>query len=186
MPHLKGPLTLAVALGALALSHAQSRASFRLVDNLNGLSTSQVGLAWTVSLTTGASLRYEGTTYQITDVFGFWILDDHDDLTATGTAQNGWDWDSNTSGSGAIFGWQNSSKQSTIFPGQSKTFTYSSVSGTFETVGYHVRLSQPIVGTSGNTLFVTENLATPPVPEPFTLALAAAGLGLAAKRRLRK
>lgn len=182
---MKKTIAVAVACGAIGLVQAQSRSSFNIVTGVTGLSASQAGLDWTVSLTSGATLDFGGHTYTISDVFGFWLLDDNDDFAASGANQLGWDANSNYAGTGGIAGWKNPSKSAAILPGNSLTFTFDSVNGPFEAVGYHVRFTENI-GTSGaDTLHVTEDQLLPPVPEPFTMALGAAGLGFAAWRRRR-
>ncbi|MCB8932809.1 MAG: hypothetical protein H6534_05140 [Chthonomonadaceae bacterium] len=183
---MKRTLAVCFAVAAVAASHAQSRSSFNIVTNVTGLTAVQSGLDWTLSLDAGATMDYNGHTYTVQDVFGFWLLDDDDDFSATGANQHNWGFNSNYAGTGGIAGWSNPSKSDAITGGSSLTFTFATTTGAFEAVGYHVRFTENIGTTGANTLHVTEDSLTPPVPEPFTMTLGAAGLGLAAWRRRRK
>ncbi|MFN8220855.1 MAG: PEP-CTERM sorting domain-containing protein [Fimbriimonadales bacterium] len=165
-------------LGALALSamaSAQSRSSFQTVTNTTGIVTTINGVQLTLNVAAVPTFVLNSTTYHVTEVFGVWALDNNDDMTGTGSTQNGWGFDSNYSGTGGIAGWKTNPNSG--FVNNTKVFNYTTLNGTYENVGYHVRIAEQFQGS--NTLYI-ENA----VPEPGTIA--ALGLGAVALIRRRK
>jgi hypothetical protein len=175
--------TLGTALAA-SLGFSQSYSSFYQVDAIYGVHVTNSGLDYTVDLDPGAFLIYNGNQYDITDIFGFWNMKAGSALTASGTNQNGWNWDQSNSGGGSIAGWQNNPKTFDIQPGGSKTFTYTSLDQpSVEATGFHFSFVQDWAPTPGNkTAFVSGPLN--PVPEPASMvALAAGAIALIRRRR---
>ena len=160
-----------------ATSFAQSRSSFQTPTALSGVTViKQNATDFTVGLGVGSTISINGFTDTITDIFGFWALDNNDDLTGTGSAIGNWGFDSNYSGSGGIVGFK-TNPNTGITQGGSQSFHFNSLSGTDEGYGVHVRTM------NNNTLYVTTNAAA--VPEPATFAVL--GLGAVALiRRKRK
>jgi hypothetical protein len=110
-----------------------------LVTGLSGLNTSLNGLSLDTALGNNASFMLNAQQYFITDVFGIWLLDDSNDLAASGANSGVWSAHSNYAGSGGIAGWK-TNPNTGLTPGQSNSLTFSSVSGQPEGIGYHVRI----------------------------------------------
>lgn len=163
---------------AVACANAQSRSSFGPVTNMTGLSSTISGTNISTSASAAPTFMIGSSTYTITEVFGVWALDDNDDLAGTGTNQSGYNYNDNYSGTGGITGWKTNPNQG--FVNDTKTFTYSSLVGTVDAIGYHVRVSGQLPG-GGNTLFVSPEA----VPEPATMTALALG-AVAMLRRRRK
>lgn len=168
-------LAMAVTTGALA----QSRSSFLQLSAMQDIFTTQNGNTISLQLGLNPTITYQNVVYNVTDAFGVWLLDNNDDLAATGTNQNGWSYHDNYSGSGGIAGWK-TNPNSGLTPGTGPlNFTYTTLSGTPENFGFHLRVA-------GNFPFGGNTAYFEAVPEPT--ALAAMGLGLAgllARRRRR-
>ena len=156
---------------------AQSRSSFLPLEGFSGVQVSLSGSTLSGSLNATPTITYLGVSYQVTDLFGMWALDDNDDLSATGANSSGWNFDSSTSGSGGIFGWK-TNPNSGLEPGQSKTFTFASLSGKPETFGAHIRVAGTLPG-GGNTAYFV-------VPEPASMTILGIGSVMAAVRKRRK
>lgn len=180
-------LAVVSIVGAVSLAGATSRSSFFDVTNVQDVfwNSSNGGLTWQIGLGATPTLQHNGVTYSITNAFGFWLLDDNDDFSATGVDQNvAWRYDQSYSGAGGVAGWVNPNKSQAILPGGNKTFNFSSITGSFENVGFHMSFTQNFANTGGLTAHVTPTAT--PVPEPFTMGLAGMGLAFAARRRARK
>ncbi len=173
---------IAISLLAVgcSLASAQSRSSFVSVNSISQIALTRTGLSLDLVVGANPEVQIGAITYQVTEVFGAWLLDDNDDLDGTGTNSGGWTFDKSTTGAGGILGFK-TNPNSGVLPSQNKTFTFSTVTGMEETVGYHVRFSQNL--PSGfNTLYVTAGSA---VPEPASLLALGCGV-LAVVRRRRK
>lgn len=169
-----------VALAVLAGSAwGQSRSSFMFVDSFSGITVTQTGpLTFDVSLSASPTVTVSSTTYNITDLFGFWALKDADpDLSAASGASFGvWSWHRSTSGAGDIAGWK-TNPNTGITPGNSESFTYSSLAlGEVDRWGFHIRVDGTLP-FGGDTFYLA-------VPTPGSLALLGLA-GLAASRRRR-
>lgn len=178
--YIKGSLLIALALGSVALSSAQSRNSFQLVTGLAGLTSSLNGLTLDTALSNNASFVLNSQQYFITDVFGIWLLDDNDDFSASGPDIAQWNAHSNLSSTGGIAGWK-TNPNTGLTPGQSNSLTFTSITGQSEGYGYHVRIDGQLPGGS-NTLYI-QGAA---VPEPASLAALGIGAAALARRRKRK
>jgi hypothetical protein len=189
MRYLSSKLALSSAMTVMAgMSLAQSYSSFNAVDGIYGVNLTTIGLAYTLAIDPGAYVMFNGNHLDIENCFGFWAMKPGTALSASGTNQNGWDWDQATSGGGSIAGWQNPNKVFAIVPGQQMTFTYTSLDQpSVESFGWHFSFVQDWPLTPGaKTAYVSGPLN--PVPEPATLT--AMGLGALAfirrKRSARK
>jgi hypothetical protein len=174
-------LKLSLSLGVIALvgiSSAQSRSSFVVVDAITYIIGSRSGNDLTVEVGLNPSVTIGGTTYQVTDVFGAWLLDDNDDLNGTASNDGVWDFDKSTGGLGGIVGFK-TNPNTGLLPDETKTFTFSTLTGTEEAIDYHVRFNQNLLG-GGNTL----NIPSPNVvPEPATMIALGAGAVALLRRR---
>jgi hypothetical protein len=180
--HLLAALAVAGPVLTAGSAFGQSFSSFTTVDGIYGLSLQQNGLSYTITLDPGAYVIYNGNQYDVTDAFGFWALRDGASLTATGTSQNGWNWDESSTGSGSTAGWHNPAKDFDIQPGGQKTFTFDTLDQqNVDAYGFHLSFVQTWLG-GGNTGFVSGPLN--PVPEPATLtALGLATIAFVRRRR---
>jgi hypothetical protein len=169
------------ALATVAVSHAVTRSSF-LDGELHGVywALSPDFFTYTVRLDPGATLVYDGVTYDVTDLHGAFVLDDDGDFTAAGVTQHGWDFLDNYSGKGGVAGWDTNPNAGMVPGAPPLTFTFSQITGVPETVGFHLRFGQIFLPSGDNTAYIS------PVPEPSSLVLLAAGLlGLVVLRRNR-
>lgn len=129
-----------------------------------------------------ATIVYNNVTYTVNDVFGVWLLSNDDDLVATaGSAPPNWGFNDNNAGTGGIVGYNTNPPNGIVVPpGGSAQFSLSSLSGTVEQVGYHIRVNEPApFWGGGNTGFGT-------VPEPGTIVALVCGAGLLAARRRKR
>ncbi len=143
---------------------------------MNGVDVSHSGLAYTITLHSGATFTdTSNVVHDITQLFGFWALDSNtsNSLNATGADQNGWTWNEKNSG-GDIAGWTHNENGGRLLPGQSITLTYTALSTANVTGwGYHLQFDG-----GSKTDFIT------PVPEPASLSgLAVLALGLVRRRK---
>lgn len=166
-------LVLAMSFGLAATVSAQSIGSFQLAD-IQDVSASLVGNQLTLNVGNNPTIDFMNQVYTVTEVFGVWSLDDDDDMTATGGTENGWQFSSNFSGTGGIAGWR-TNPNSGLGPNASLVFNYTTLTGTVEDFGYHIRVDGTLPG-GGNTAFFRM------VPEPATFA----GLGLGVLALLRR
>lgn len=158
-----------------ATSFAQSRSSFQTPTAISGVTVTKLNTTdYNVALAIGSTITIGGSTDTITDIFGFWALDNNDDLSATGSTQGAWGFDSNYAGSGGIVGFK-TNPNTGITQGNNQTFHFDSITGTIEGYGAHVRLA------NGNTLYA---VTTQAVPEPASFAVLGLG-GLLMMRRKR-
>ncbi len=161
-----------------ATSFAQSRSSFLTPNALTGVSVTKVNSTdFTVGLAVGSTITINGVTDTVTDIFGFWALDNDDDLSGTGSTIGSWGFDSNYSGSGGIVGFK-TNPNTGITQGGSQSFHFNSLSGTVEGYGVHVRT------VNSNTIYTATVAA---VPEPATFAVLGLGaVALIRRKRTRK
>lgn len=176
---IRGCILTGLLVGGASLSLAQSRSSFQIVTGLTGLNSSLTGLTLETALGVGSTFSLGGNTYTIKDVFGMWLLDDNDDLSASGSNSSPWSYNDKYSGTGGIAGWK-TNPNTGITVGNSKSLTFTSLTGTAEHYGYHVRLTSNLSGGS-DTLYI-QGAA---VPEPATMAVLGIGALAMARRRRR-
>ncbi len=162
-----------LALGTLAF--AQSRSSFTPAT-ISGITVTRTNNQLLLTVSATPTIMIGSNVYDVTEVFGVWALDNNDDFLATGGKQNGWNFNSNTSGTGGIAGWKTNPNSGIV--NSSLAFNFNTVTGLEEAYGYHVRVNGTLPG-GGNTGFVTA------VPEPASMIALGAGL-LALARRRRK
>lgn len=173
-----------LGLAVVGMSGAQSRSSFSVPTTWTGLIIESTGpKTWNVALSGTPTITWNGNTYDVTDVFGFWLLDNNDDMSAQGQNSGVWNYNENYSGTGGIAGFKtNPNKGITV--GNSRDFTFSNVSGSAETFGIHARVSLNNVVETFYFEGDFENPAT--VPEPATLAVLGIGAAAIARRRRTK
>ncbi len=164
-----GLITLAAMAGAI---QAQSINSFNFAQ-INGVSVNRTGNQIVLNVSPTATLTFNSATYNVTEVFGVWALDDGNDIGGSGTNQNGWNFDS---GNG-IRGWKTNPNNGIL--GSSLTFNYTTLTGTVEDFGYHIRVNGIFPSTGGNTAYFRPTA----VPEPASMTALALGLAAALKRR---
>lgn len=170
------PVAVAV-LGLSGAASAQTFSSFVAVDSFQNLSVLDLSaLSYRVSVGPTPTFTKDGTTYSITDVFGYWALRADMDLTGATSSFNQWSAHQSNAGIGGIVGWK-TNPNTGLTPGTSEVFTFDqldtpNVSG----YGFHVRLNGVFPGTSGNTGYVTL------VPAPAAAAL----LGIAGAVAMRR
>jgi hypothetical protein len=152
-----------------AIASAQTRSSFFDVTNVFDIGVSTLdGLTYTVLLGPNPSIDYGSTTYNVTDLFGFYLLSDSQDVSATGIDQNGWGFELRNAGQGGITGWEARNANAGITPTQSISFTFTTVDlSRVDRFGFHLRYSSSFNG-GGNTSYVA-------VPEPSSMAALALG-----------
>jgi hypothetical protein len=173
--------SVAALLTLAGVASAQTRSSFLDADSISGVTvTSPDGLDYEVAVSLAPILVYQSNIYTINSVFGFWVLSDDDDLSpvnANFVDGDGATWNANNSNSGAggIAGWD-TNPNTGLTPGQSLHFIFSSLGGTVETYGFHIRVNETLPN-GFNTAFFT-------IPTPGAAALLGLG-GLAATRRRR-
>ncbi len=174
--------TSLAALGVAAFASAASYTSFNTMTS-TGLYVSNVAEKYYVELDSGA----KANNLAIKDIFGFYLLA-ADANTSLGTASsqsapNDWIVD-NANGKLLNFaGWDNTSKSNSLKPTHTDPFSFTTVASPVTVYGFHVRYND------GTTFFYKGNASSlvkpAPVPEPITMTLAFAGLGLAARRKLK-
>lgn len=179
-----------VALLALAgAAQAATRSSFLQVSAYSGITvvSSNAGLSYTVSLSPSATFTYNSASYSITDIMGFYLLDDAGDFSPLPALANfgppgTFSDDSSNSGTGAVAGWKSVNANAGLGVGDTLTFTFPSnfPLASADRLGFHVRLTANFPGTTG----LTGNITTAErIPTPGTMGLALAGLLAVSRRR---
>lgn len=172
-------LSLAAVCGSAV---AQSRSSF-MPASFTGvtITPSNGGLTYLLSLSAAPTITVGASTFAITEVFGFWALDDEDpNLVGSASSFGVWSVDFSGASDGAIRGWKTNPNQG-VMVGGSETFNYTTLDvNDVEEIGLHVRVDRTLVG-GGNTGYFEYNA----VPEPATVATPAIG-ALALIRRKRR
>lgn len=174
-------VTAAAALLMIAgAASAQSRSSFQDIDAISGITYSTPDdLNFTVTVALAPTMVIGGNLYTINSVFGFWALSNDDNLTpANSNFVDGdgatWAVSNNNGGAGGIAGWS-TNPNTGLTVGQSLVFTFTSLTGTYETVGFHIRTNETLP-FGGNTAYFT-------LPTPGAAALLGLGSLVATRRR---
>jgi hypothetical protein len=181
---------LSVAVGSSAF--ATTRSSFTTIQSITGVTaiTSNAGFTYTVSLGANPSFMLNDISYTITDVIGFYLLSDDQNLVPLPALSNfgppGFFVDDSTNnGIGGVAGWK-SNPNDGLVPGESLAFTLPAdfPIASIDTIGFHVRLDGLFPGTTGNTGNIAVVRSDDVVPTPGACALLACG-GLCWPRRRR-
>jgi hypothetical protein len=168
-------LLLGIALAGA--SFAQSRSSFQLVDSINGVTVTESnnGLRFLVAADANPFVVFNGQSYRITDIFGFWALSNDDDLIVRNSDIGVWRTRNNNSGPGGIGGWS-TNPNTGIRPNQSFVFDFEQLSfDRVEQFGFHLRVDGQLPDGS-DTFYAT-------VPEPASMTALALGLATMLRRR---
>jgi len=175
----KAALISILGLTVAGMASAQSRTSFVTPTSWTGITITNSGPKnWNVALSGVPTITWNNQTYKVDDVFGFWLLDNNNDMSASGSNQGVWYYNQNYTGTGGIAGFK-TNPNTGIKPGGNQSFTFKSVNGTVENVGIHARIS---LGSYCDTVYF--ECPPPAVPEPASLA--ALGIGAAAMIRRRR
>lgn len=175
----KTALITLIGLAMVGTASAQSRSSFITPTSWTGITITNNGPKnWTVKLSGAPTVTMNNKTYEVRDIFGFWLLDNNNDMTAQGQSFNGWSYNQNYSGTGGIAGYK-TNPNTGITPGKSQEFNFKTVNGSVENVGIHARLQM-------NGICDTVFLECPPPAVPEPASLAALGIGAATVIRRRK
>jgi hypothetical protein len=167
-----GVLAVFGSIAFPAVVGAQTISSFNHVTSISGVQVAQSGLIYTIALDSGAFVVFDGVTYDLDHIFGFWTLGDDGGLSATVTAQNGWNASQHSGPNGEIAGWHNPNQNAALFQGQQLTFTYDSLNqANVSDYGFHASFVQPLPG-GANTLYIRGPL----VPEPTSIGGIALGI----------
>ena len=125
-------LSLILVLGVAGFASAQSYSSFHNAGpTFVDVTVSGVNPTYTVSIGATPTVTLAGNTYNIQDVFGFWVLG-VDPGTATNAATGVWSPNNNNAGPNWIFGWS-TNPNTGLTANTSKSFTFASLTGNIET-----------------------------------------------------
>lgn len=176
------------ALGAVVAggAYAQSYASFTASEITGVLVTNPVSgdaTKFNIKLFGGATVTFGGNTYPVTQVFAFFVMrsPSASPVLATGTDQGNWSWKGSTGGGGEIRGWTANANGDRLNAGDDVTLDFLTVQNDqIEDYGFHLTY---LDGRDVKTAYFKD---PDPVPEPFTMGLAALGLAAAIRKRRRK
>lgn len=172
-------IAILATLTVVAAANAQSRSSFQKPTTLTGVTTQSLGNStYRVSLGNNARVTLGGKQYKVTDLFGFYKLDNNDDYSATGRSQYGWSFVSNYGGTGGAAGFKTTPNNG-LQRNESISLKFDCENGAAECFGYHLRL-QDVNGCNTTTALVSD---CAPVPEPATLLGLLAGAPLLRRRK---
>ncbi len=190
-------LTIILAISAAAAPSASAFNDYQVFGvTMQPGGFASGSLAYDLILNAGAYLVYNNQNYAITEIWGFYALNNSgisaNNFAATGSNLGKWKWSvKGSSSSRTVAGWANSSKseamKTPLMGSVSKTFTFKSFSFSGETpkLGLHVTLDVPCDlespfggGNTGYVTFTPPNYGdfNEPVPEPSSLFLPASGL----------
>ncbi len=178
----KTALISLIGVAMVGTASAQSRSQFVTPASWTGIEITNNGPKnWTVKLTGSPTVTMNNKTYSVSNVYGFWLLDNNDDMTAKGQTISGWNYNQNYNGTGGIAGYRAGSTSSAIKPGGSKSFEFKEVNGSVENVGIKALLTG-----KGFCDYVYLELPPPAVPEPASLAALGIGAATVIRRRKKK
>ncbi len=181
--HLKVKFLLLSGLGLSALSSAQTYSSFNSTTSLTGVTVTPLNsLDYNVTLNSGATMSWNGTKYDVTQIFGFYQLSATDSLgNPTGSDFSGWKFLDKKNG-GEIAGWSHDANNGRMNPGDTVEFKYSKITPS-DIYGFHFSYT-PLGGGTTQTGYFS---APQGAPEPSTFfALGGGVLGILGLRRRRK
>lgn len=176
----KAAIISILGLAVVGMSSAQSRSSFSTPASWTGIDITSTGpKSWNLALSGAPTITWQGQTYEVLDVFGFWLLDNDNDMSAKGQSFGVWTYNQNYSGTGGIAGYKTNPNKG-VERGESQTYTFKEVNGNVDGFGIHVRVSlDDCIET-----FYFEQPA--PVPEPASLAAIGVGVAAFARRRRKR
>lgn len=172
-------MTAAIAMTA-GMASATTRSSFNDAEYSGITVTHQSGLTYLVTVDTAPTLTIGNTTYDITDMIGFYALSNTDDFSPLFALSDSGDFkdDSSNSSTGGTQGWRSNPNKG-VTPGGSHTFTFDGLDvANNDQWGFHFRVDGTLP-SGGNTGSFTQT-----VPAPAALALTGlAGLVTLRRRR---
>lgn len=169
-----------LGLAVVGISNAQSRSSFSAPTSWTGVTIEGTGpKSWNLALNGAPTITWQGNTYNVLDVFGFWLLDNDNDMSAQGQSSGVWTYNQNYSGTGGIAGFKTNPNKG-VKPGHDQDFTFQNVSGTVETFGIHARVS---LDDCIETFYFEGQFEDTAVPEPASLAILGIGTATVLRRR---
>lgn len=167
-------------VGAVALlgsiASAQNYNAFKTVDAISGVSVTQSGNDFTLSMMNGATITRNGKASQIKDIDGFWLLSSSGDINASQKNAANYMVRTNTGGGTSAYGWE-TQKKNGLTGGQSQTFSFNNFDAS-KVTEYGLKLH-----ANGVMAHIKLPANCQPVPEPATMLAMAAGCGILIRRR---
>src|SRR5438552_18572259 len=100
------------ALAFAAFASAEKYSDFFTADAMTGITITNVGNTFTITLSDHPTITYHGVTREVEAVHGLWALSTTSDLDAAASNQNGWKFEQNQKlkDGGWIAGWEDGHK----------------------------------------------------------------------------
>lgn len=159
-----------------SVASAQNYNAFKQLDGVQGISVTENGQVFTVSLGADPTVSIKGKTSEVKDITGFWLLSSKGGLNGSLEDASGYQIKSNSGGGTSADGWFTQNKNG-LLPGQSMSFTAKSFNASSLTdFGF-------MLHANGVPAHVKIEAHGQPVPEPATMgALLLGAIGLVRRR----